>query len=115
MVSPLRSNTILGNIQMTTIKPYSFSLYLLPENIYCDPNLLTIYNPMTQLNDNYVRAKRDNYNIINSKSFSYYNHNGIRMDSLNPYGSSTIGEALLNGVLGTMGMDLFIDSAYPSR
>lgn len=89
------------------LKPYTFSLGIIPKSVYNNPNALTIYNPMTQMNDNY-NGFNGNYYMSNIKSFSFYSYNGVRMDSFNPYGSTTMKSALTNGILGYLGLDPFI-------
>lgn len=82
------------------VNPLSFNAGLMPQNTRRDQNMLMIYNPSMQLNDVYYQN-----GLSQQKEFSFYSYEGIRMDSLNPYGSANIKDAILNGVFGSLGLD----------
>lgn len=65
---------------------------------YADNYFLSIYNPMTQVNDQYVTVS-DHYYLSNTKSFPMYNFDGTKIDSLNPNGVSDMGSAIASGIL----------------
>jgi hypothetical protein len=83
------------------LSPFSFSLSLHDKKHYLDYYTLAVYNPTTQLNDQYIRVN-NGYFLSNSKAFPYYNFNGIKMDSFNPNGVSDFGSAIASGLLNLL-------------
>lgn len=86
------------NAPIFSLKDFSFSLNLTNKNSYADKYLLSVYNPMTQMNDNYVNVS-NKYYMTNTKSFSLYNFDGTKIDSFNPNGASDFGSAIASGIL----------------
>ncbi len=64
-------------------------------------NDLSIYNPITNLNDNYYLLG-DKYYMSNTKSFSFFGFDGQRIDSFNPNGTNDFKSALLNGAINSI-------------
>lgn len=83
------------------LKDVSFALNLSDRKSYADKYFLSVYNPTTQLNDNYVKVSNA-YHITNYKSFTSYNFNGMKKDSFNPNGVSDMGSALGIGFLNLL-------------
>lgn len=79
----------------------SFSLSLHDKQKYLDYYTLSLYNPTTQLNDQYVKIN-NGYFLSNTKSFPSYNFNGMKKDSFNPYGVSDFGSAIASGLLNLL-------------
>ncbi|MGG7036008.1 MAG: hypothetical protein ACI7YS_12550 [Flavobacterium sp.] len=105
-------NPVNFSIYSNSIKPYTFNIGIASKNIYKSTYTLSVYNPMIQLNDNYTRVG-ENYYTTDVKSFPLYSFNGILINSLNPYGSATMEEVLLSGVLGTFGIGTLTFSPPP--
>ncbi len=84
-----------------TLNAFSFKLTLLDKDNYLDYYTLSVYNPNTQLNDQYIRMN-NGYFLSNNKSFSYYNFNGMKIDSFNPNGVSDFGSAIASGFLNLL-------------
>jgi len=85
----------------TPLKLNAFSFTLQDKNNYIDYYTLSVYNPTTRLNDQYIRLN-NGYFLSNNKSFSYYNFNGMKMDSFNPNGVSDFGSAIASGLLNLL-------------
>lgn len=83
------------------LNPLSFQLSLQDKRFYLDYYTLSIYNPTTQLNDQYLKVS-DTYFLSNNKAFPYYNFNGVKMDSFNPNGVSDFGSAIATGLLNLL-------------
>lgn len=83
------------------INPLSFQLSLQDKRTYLDYYTLSIYNPTTQLNDQYLKVS-EVYYLSNNKAFPYYNFNGVKMDSFNPNGVSDFGSAIATGLLNLL-------------
>lgn len=90
-------NKFSDNAHSFNLKELSFGLSLTDKKSYADKYLLTIYNPTTQLNDNYTLVSHKYYN-----TFPSYNFNGIKKDSFNPNGVSDFGNALGFGLLNLL-------------
>ncbi|MFN3753034.1 hypothetical protein [Flavobacterium sp.] len=80
------------------LKDISFSLNLSDKKSYADKYWLTVYNPMTQMNDHYVNVS-DRYHLSNHKSFPINNFDGTRIDSFNPNGACDFGSGIVSGLL----------------
>jgi hypothetical protein len=87
-----------SNVSILSLRDFSFNISLSDRKSYADKYFLTVYNPMTQMNDNYVKVS-DRYYLSNYKSFPIYNFNGIKTDSLNPNGVTDFGSAIASGIL----------------
>jgi len=83
------------------LSPASFSLSLHHQQKYIDYYTLSLYNPTTQLNDQYVKVS-NGYFLSNTKSFPSYNFKGMKKDSFNPYGVSDFGSAIASGLLNLL-------------
>lgn len=83
------------------LKPFSFALSLQDKRAYLDYYTLSIYNPATQLNDQYIKVSGQ-YFLSNNKAFPYYNFNGMKIDSFNPNGVSDFGSAIASGLLNLL-------------
>lgn len=92
------NRTFSSNTPTFSLKDISFNLTLSDKKSYTDKYFLSIYNPMTQMNDQYVTVS-DQYHLSNYKSFPIYNFDGTRIDSLNPNGVSDMGSAIASGIL----------------
>lgn len=79
----------------------SFSLNLSDSKSYADKYWLTVYNPMTQINDQYVNVGSQYY-LCNTKSFTTFNFDGTRIDSFNPNGSSDLGSGIVSGLINLL-------------
>ncbi len=62
---------------------------------------LSIYNPITNLNDNYYLVG-DTYYLSNTKSFSFFGAEGQRIDSFNPSGTNDFRSALIRGAINSL-------------
>ncbi len=87
-----------ANATTFSLKDISFGLTLSDKKSYADKYFLTVYNPMTQMNDNYVNVSNQYY-LSNYKSFPMYNFNGMKTDSFNPNGVSDLGSGIVSGIL----------------
>lgn len=92
-----------SNVSVVSLRNFSFNLSLSDRKSYADKYFLTVYNPMTQMNDNYVRVS-DQYYLSNYKSFPINNFDGTRIDSFNPNGACDFGSGIVSGLL-----NMFID------
>jgi hypothetical protein len=81
-----------------SLKDIFFNLNLSDKKSYADKYLLTVYNPMTQMNDHYVNVSNQYY-LSNTKSFPIYNFDGTKVDSFNPNGVSDLGSGIVSGIL----------------
>ncbi|WP_396147295.1 hypothetical protein [Flavobacterium sp.] len=68
--------------------------YNKPSSLY----RLSIYNPTTNLNDNYYLVG-GKYYMSNTKSFSFFGPDGQRIDSFNPSGTNDFKSALIMGFI----------------
>jgi hypothetical protein len=84
--------------------PIGLNINFTNQKNFASGNVLEIYNPATQMNDNFVRVNNAYY-MTNIKSFSNYGFDGKKIDSLNPNGASDVGSALVTGLI-----NLFISS-----
>ena len=82
-------------------KDLSFNVYLTDVRNYSTQYLLVVYNPMTQMNDQYVNVSNQYY-LTNTKSFPTYNFDGTRIDAFNPGGVRDIGSGIVNGVVNSL-------------
>lgn len=80
------------------LNPFSYTLSLQNKRAYLDYYALSVYNPATQLNDQYIKVT-DQYFLSSNTTFPYYNFTGMKMDSFNPNGVSDFGSAIATGVL----------------
>jgi hypothetical protein len=71
-------------------------LVIKPLNVQQNKNLISVYNPTTGLNDNYVFSK-DTITIEKSILINELNFRGQKMDSFNPSGLNNVGWALFAG------------------
>jgi hypothetical protein len=83
------------------LKPFSFTMLLQDKGAYLDYYTLSVYNPATQLNDQYTRVSNQYY-LSHTTAFPYYNFNGMKMDSFNPNGVSDFGSAIASGLLNLL-------------
>lgn len=87
-----------SNVSVLSLKNFSFAVNLSDKRSYADKYFLSVYNPMTQMNDNYVRVSEQYYQS-NYKSFPIYNFNGMKTDSFNPNGVTDIESGILSGLI----------------
>lgn len=87
-----------SNTTSFSLKDITFSLNLSDKKSYADKYWLTVYNPMTQMNDHYVNVS-DQYYLSNHKSFPIYNFDGTKIDSFNPNGACDFGSGIVSGIL----------------
>jgi len=83
------------------VSPLSFKPNYLGQKNFASGYALEVYNPTTQLNDNYVRVN-NTYYMSNIKSFPNYGFNGIKADSFNPYGTTDIGGTIISGLINLL-------------
>lgn len=79
----------------------SFSLNLSDSKSYADKYWLNVYNPMTQINDQYVNIGSQYY-LSNTKSFTTFNFDGTRIDSFNPNGACDLGSGIVSGLINLL-------------
>ena len=79
----------------------SFSLNLSDSKNYADKYWLTFYNPMTQMNDQYINVG-EQYYLSNTKSFPIYNFDGTKIDSFNPNGACDLGSGIVSGLINLL-------------
>jgi hypothetical protein len=84
-------------ISVVSFKPTSLHLNWNSKN-YWNANNLSIYNSITNTNDNYY-VLGQKYQLSTTKSFSNLGWEGQRIDSFNPYGTADIKTALASGAL----------------
>ena len=79
---------------------FSNNSYLLNFNYNKPSSLyqLSIYNPTTNLNDNYYLVG-GKYFMSNTKSFFFFGPDGQKIDSFNPSGTNDFKSALLMGII----------------
>lgn len=90
-----------SNTPTFSLKNISFNLTLSDKKSYADKYFLNVYNPMTQMNDHYVKVS-DQYYMTNNKSFPVYNFDGSKVDSFNPNGVSDFGSGVLSGIVNLL-------------
>jgi hypothetical protein len=92
------NSSFSSNASTFSLTDFSFALNLTDKKIDIDKYLLTVYNPTTQMNDNYVKVSNQYY-LNHYSSFPIYNFNGMKTDSFNPNGVSDFGSAIASGIL----------------
>lgn len=102
VVSFGQNNTInyrfLPNLASVNLKPVSFQINLNKNNFLSKKGNLSLYNPITNLNDNYYVLGKS-YRMSNTKTFSVYGFEGQRIDSFNPSGTKDLGSAFIFGAI----------------
>mgnify|MGYP006146592111 CR=1 FL=1 len=93
--------TFTTNSPSLSLKDISFGLNLLDRKNYADKYWLTFYNPMTQMNDQYVNVG-EQYYLSNTKSFPIYNFDGTKIDSFNPNGACDLGSGIVSGLINLL-------------
>lgn len=68
---------------------------------YSTKTTLSVYNPLTGFNQNYIKEK-DSYSSTRSNMTKYNVWSNERKDSFNPSGSQNIGTTLVFGVLNSI-------------
>lgn len=92
-------NSFLSNI---SLKPFAFNINLLQKNYFAANKTLSIYNPTTQINDNYTIIS-NSYYLSTTKTFSLTNSfNQVKTDSFNPSGATKFNDALLFGTMNLL-------------
>lgn len=86
------------NTSNFSLKDISLSLNLSDKKSYADKYWLTVFNPMTQMNDHYVTVG-ERYYLSNHKSFPINNFDGTKIDSFNPNGACDFGSGIVSGIL----------------
>jgi hypothetical protein len=84
-----------------TISPFSFNSNYINKKNFASGYALEVYNPITQLNDTYVKGNATYY-MSNIKSFPNYGFEGIKADSFNPYGTTDIGGTIVSGLINLL-------------
>jgi hypothetical protein len=95
------SSRFLPSLASISFKPTIFQINLNTNNSFSNSNYLTLYNPMTNLNDNYYILGKS-YRMSNTKSFPMYGFEGQRIDSFNPSGTKDLGSAFIFGAINTI-------------
>ncbi|GEC78614.1 hypothetical protein [Flavobacterium aquatile] len=102
VVSFGQNNTInyrfLPSLASVNLKPVSFQINLNKNNFLSKKGNLSLYNPITNLNDNYYVLGKS-YRMSNTKTFSVYGFEGQRIDSFNPSGTKDLGSAFIFGAI----------------
>lgn len=102
VVSFGQNNTInyrfLPSLASVNLKPVSFQINLNKNNFLSKKGDLSLYNPITNLNDNYYVLGKS-YRMSNTKTFSVYGFEGQRIDSFNPSGTKDLGSAFIFGAI----------------
>jgi hypothetical protein len=88
-------------LSAVNLKPFSFQINFNKSNLFSKADNLTLYNPNTNLNDNYYVLGKD-YVIGNSKSFPIYGFEGRQVDSFNPSGTKDFGSAIVFGAINSI-------------
>jgi hypothetical protein len=96
--NPIFTNRLTPNLSSGKFKPFSFQINFNKNDLFSKADNLTIYNPVTNLNDNYYILGRT-YTISTIKSIPSNGFIGPRIDSLNPSGTKDFGSAVALGVL----------------
>ena len=91
----------LPSLASVNVKPVSFQINLGNNNWLSKKGNLSLYNPITNLNDNYYVLGKS-YRMSNTKSFSMYGFEGQRIDSFNPSGTKDLGSAFIFGAINTI-------------
>lgn len=102
LVSFAQNNTVnhrfLPSLASVNLKPVSFQINLNKNNFLSKKGDLSLYNPITNLNDNYYVLGKS-YRMSNTKTFSIYGFEGQRIDSFNPSGTKDLGSAFIFGAI----------------
>lgn len=100
LVSQINSSSykFSPSFSVLNLNPTAIQLNLNPNKNYLNYDNLTIYNSITNLNDNYYSLGEKHY-LSNTKSFSNFGFEGQRIDSFNPYGTKNFGTALASGAI----------------
>lgn len=102
VVSFGQNNTVnhrfLPSLASVNLKPVSFQINLNKNNFLSKKGDLSLYNPITNLNDNYYVLGKS-YRMSNTKTFSVYGFEGQRIDSFNPSGTKDLGSAFIFGAI----------------
>ena len=85
-------------LSSVNLKPVSLQFNFTTSNLFLKANNLTLYNPITNLNDNYYVLGKS-YIMSNTKSFPIYGFEGQRVDSFNPSGTKDLGSAFIFGAV----------------
>lgn len=88
----------LPSLASVNVKPVSFQINLNKNNFLSKKGDLSLYNPITNLNDNYYVLGKS-YRMSNTKTFSVYGFEGQRIDSFNPSGTKDLGSAFIFGAI----------------
>ncbi|MGL2965182.1 hypothetical protein [Flavobacterium sp. XGLA_31] len=99
--NPIPNSRFQSRFSTLSVSPLSFTIGFSNQKNYVSGYVLQIYNPTTQMNDQFVRVN-DTYYMSNLKSFSNYGFDGMKIDSLNPYGASDVGSALATGLINLL-------------
>lgn len=91
----------LPTLSSVNLNQASFQLNFNKNNLLSTKNSLTLYNPITNLNDNYYVLGKD-YVMSNTKSFPIYGFEGQRVDSFNPSGTKDLGSAFVFGAINSI-------------
>jgi hypothetical protein len=91
----------LPSLASVNVKPVSFQINLGRNNWLSKKGNLSLYNPTTNLNDNYYVLGKS-YRMSNTKTFSMYGFEGQRIDSFNPSGTKDLGSAFIFGAINTI-------------
>lgn len=88
----------LPSLASVNLKPASFQITLNKNIFLSKKGDLSLYNPITNLNDNYYVLGKS-YRMSNTKTFSVYGFEGQRIDSFNPSGTKDLGSAFIFGAI----------------
>ena len=88
----------LPTLSSVNLNPVSFQINFTTNNLFAKADNLTLYNPITNLNDNYYVLGKS-YVMSNTKSFPMYGFEGQRVDSFNPSGTKDLGSVFIFGAI----------------
>jgi|688.fasta_scaffold1164352_2 hypothetical protein len=95
------AHRFLPILSSVNLKPFSFQINFNKSNLFSKTDNITLYNPITNLNDNYYVLGKD-YVMSNTKSFPIYGFEGRQVDSFNPSGTKDLGSAFVFGAINSI-------------
>ena len=99
--SQINSSSFKFSPSVLNLNPTAFQLNLNSNKNYWNSDNFSVYNSITNLNDNYYSLGQK-YHLSGTKSFSNFGFEGQRIDSFNPYGTKDFGTALATGALNLL-------------
>ena len=91
----------LPTLSSVNLKPVSFQINFTTNNLFLKGETLSLYNPITNLNDTYYVLGKS-YVTSSTKSFPKYGFEGQQVDSFNPSGTKDFGSAFVFGAITSL-------------